>query len=359
MKQVPEQSARRSEAGFTLTEMMMVLALMGIISGVIATAFSVSVRASDRIEAALPPARDANSLNFWLSSDVSSAVPVDANWLVPSTVSIGTGCAASAADAASNVLRIETRNPILPASPETYIASYRYMSSTKELWRVFCRTGLAPSSVSVLASDLDPAVVPVGSIDTTNKKWAKISFGVIYRNVTNVVAATAAVRVPATQPVVGPGGGGGPASRPNCAFFTAVLSPGGTVGAPVSQAGAPPGNNRPLATDVSITLTTNESAGAVCQSIFVPPVVGTGLIAIATTHPSLVECALLKTGPSVWSAATCPNWYSLSTNWPVPGAAGIVKSFPITIVNRTDPSDITTDQIVLGPSVLFFVKKGP
>jgi hypothetical protein len=335
----------------------MVLALMGIISGVIATAFSVSVRASDRIEAVLPPARDANSLNFWLASDISSAIPVDPNWLVGSATAIGTGCLASAADAATNVLRIETRNPILPTSPETYIASYRYMASTKELWRVFCRTGLAPSSVSVIAGDIDPAVPPLGTIDPTltagfTKRWAKISFGVSYRNVTSKVAATAAVRVPEVQPPVGPGIVGGGPARPNCAYIATVFSP-----SPVSQAAAPAGNNRPLATDVQVTLTTNESAGAVCESILVPPVPGTGLIAVATTNGNL-ECLLVKSGPSMWSATTCPVWKV--GPWKVPGPAGSIANFPITFVNRTDPSDVTTDLILLGTgSPILRVLQGP
>jgi prepilin-type N-terminal cleavage/methylation domain-containing protein len=371
MKHVPKQSARQSEAGFTLTEMMMVLALMGIISGVIATAFSVSVRASDRIEAALPPARDANSLNFWLASDISSAVPVwldplaappvvDPNWITTdASPATSTGCGASSADfpAAVNVLRIKTRNPIKPVNPETYVASYRYNSVTRELWRVFCQTGFPPSSVSVLASDIDPAFTPLGTIDPTltahlTKRWAKISFGVIYRNVATKVVATAAVRVPELQPLVGPGTVGGGPTRPNCAYSAAVFSP-----SPVSQAAAPPGNNRPLATDVQITLTTNESAGAICESILVPPVAGTGLIAMASTNGNL-ECPLVKSGPSVWTAATCPIWKIRP--WKVPGPAGSIANFPITFVSRTDPTDLSTDLILLGTgSPALSVLQGP
>ena len=369
MKHVPKQSARRSEAGFTLTEMMMVLALMGIISGVIATAFSVSVRASDRIEAALPPARDANSLNFWLASDISSAVPVwldplaappvvDPDWITTdASPATSTGCGASSADfpAAVNVLRIKTRNPIKAVNPETYVASYRYNSVTRELSRVFCQTGFPPSSVSVLASDIDPAFTPLGSIDPTitphlTKRWAKISFGVIYRGVATKVAATAAVRVPETQPEVGSGGPGGPGTHPNCAYS----APSTFTPNPVSQVDSPPnGPDRPLKTDVAISIATNEPAGAVCTSILLPP--GSGLVAKAITNAN-IECLLAKTPPNIWSAPTCPAWKT--GLWKVTGPAGAFVDYDIAIYNRTDPSDTTTDQLLLGPPLKLRVVKG-
>jgi prepilin-type N-terminal cleavage/methylation domain-containing protein len=316
---------RTDESGFTLVEMLLVISLMGLISGVIATAFVVSSRGSEKVRVVLPAARAANALSFWLASDISSAVPVNSTTWLNTGSATAAGCSSSPAGT-TNVLRIETRNPI--SNTPTYVASYRYEApvgppyaagATGKLWRLFCQSGAAPSSSSVVVDDIDPLTPPIGCGDTTACSGAAVqvaaglALNVSSRGIVTPVSARAAVRVPATAPPIATIAPTTLVPKPACRYTA------GTVGTGKKSVAG----NKPLDAPVAVNITSNLSSGAGCTALLVKlPLNGNS------------ECVLTRVGVTdVWTGSCFGSPITFPNNPATPQS--------VLVFDRVDPGDTT------------------
>lgn len=150
------------EAGFSLMELLIVIVLMGIITGAITTAFITSIKANRQVATVIPGPQASQSLASWLKSDIESAIPSS----ISTAAGTGTGCSAlvpAETVGAVNVLYLETKD-YTGATTETYSSAYRFRTDGS-LWRVWCRKGQAPIVQSAIISNLPvkpvlPAVLP-------------------------------------------------------------------------------------------------------------------------------------------------------------------------------------------------------
>lgn len=162
------RTSRRSDAGFTLPELLISIVILGVIAGAIAAAFITVLRNHEYSQKQIGETEDSLILTFWLGPDVQNATElgVDAN---PNTQ---TGCAASPVPTATNqnVLRLSwTDQSTIPATAR-YAAYRAVQPSVTTPWtlvRYACVSGAAPSSVLTVVDHLQRAtgatVVNTGS----------------------------------------------------------------------------------------------------------------------------------------------------------------------------------------------------
>lgn len=140
-----------SEGGFTLSEMLIVMTILGLIATAIGAVFVTSMRATQRVATIVPGVQATQSLASWLKSDIESATMTGPTWIADSSVpGAGTGCSSLSPTepvGAVNVLHVETKDPTgrLSAPNDVFAASYRYRPDGT-LWRVWCKK-LGPSIV--------------------------------------------------------------------------------------------------------------------------------------------------------------------------------------------------------------------
>ena len=171
----------RSDGGFTLPELLIVMTILGLISGALGVTFITSMRASQKVATLVPGAQATQNLQTWLKSDIESASPTGAATWIDSSAGAGTGClSVSPAEppGAQNMLHIETKDPTgrATAPNNMYAASYRYRTDGT-LWRTWCIKGGASVTHSELITGLKAK--PTATYDAANNK---ISVTAITRN---------------------------------------------------------------------------------------------------------------------------------------------------------------------------------
>ena len=334
---------RSEETGFTLVEVLIVMSIMTIMVGALTAAFFAGFRGNDKVNGAVPGPRNANALGFWLASDISSAVPVNATtWLAGSSASPdpGTGCSTTPA-ATTNLLRIETRNPI--TGTETYVASYRYAApvspaTTGTISRYFCRTGLAPSSSDVLVENVEPAppspfLSPQGTVPAVGQDTATIAFTISARGTYYAVSQSAAVRVPATRPPIATIATTTITPKPPCAYTLSSASP-----SPIARNPQVGNAAKPLVSPLIVTVRDNSASGAACT--------------LLVAKSGGIACVLAAAG-ATWTSNACFG--------PLSGGSYAPGVQVVAIFNREpgDPVAIPpvppTDTQILGPTLTFTV----
>lgn len=129
--------ARRSDAGFTLTEVVIVTALLGLLMPVLAFAFSFVIRATPTNEDRADDSRSLLNLTNWLSQDVSSTS--EDGFYVGTSAPAG-GCLASSLPSGSvNLLELHWSE-----GTERFVTNYRWVSTSPTMGRIFryaCQQG--------------------------------------------------------------------------------------------------------------------------------------------------------------------------------------------------------------------------
>ena len=293
------------ERGFTLVELMVSTMILGSIIGVIGLVFTVTMQSSEKVREMLPGARAANSITLYLSSDVSSAVPVDLDSWLSTDPKAASGCSGDSVDDGTNILRVESRSATDPEL--TYVASYRFVppaagSGKGEVYRVFCRSGEFASSRSKVAEGIDPNDPPVVTVSEGNRSvevlfriWSSDSSASMVSACKGAtptatvsprcpyeVRVRAAIRTAERAPAVVVGTATTLPVREPCQFVEASMSV-------PTRVGKDPG---PLDDPVAVFVRTNESNGAQCRALVlkVPAVAG-------------AQCELSRKGADGWTGS--------------------------------------------------------
>ncbi|WP_410586544.1 prepilin-type N-terminal cleavage/methylation domain-containing protein [Amycolatopsis sp. lyj-23] len=190
--------SRRSDAGFTLVELLVVLVILGVVAAPVANAVIVSIRNTDATSARLAVSHDAQQSSAFFAQDVAAVGLRDysglvANGAVPFSPSVqlnaaydsgGQVCGTAATPV--SVLRLlsddwDTSTP--SATRRTAIVAY-HLAGT-ELHRLRCLDS-ATVSDSVVAHHVDPAtpVVTCASACTAAAVpvWVKLTFSAVASN---------------------------------------------------------------------------------------------------------------------------------------------------------------------------------
>lgn len=185
--------SRRSDAGFTLVELLIVVVLLGVVVAPVATAVMLSIRTTDATSRRLELSHDAQQSSAFFAQDVATTGLRDysgqiANGEVPFSPSVqldaaydagGQVCGSAATPV--SVLRLlsddwDTSTPA--ATRRTVVVAY-YLAGT-ELHRLRCVGSAAPASDAVVAHNVAPgsAVVACSSTCTAAAvpQWVKLSF---------------------------------------------------------------------------------------------------------------------------------------------------------------------------------------
>ncbi len=293
------------EHGFTLVELMVSMMILGSIIGVIGLVFTVTMQSTEKVREMLPGARAANSITLYLSSDVSSAVPVDLDSWLSTDPKAASGCSGDGVDDGTNILRVESRSATDPEL--TYVASYRFVppaagSGKGEVYRVFCRSGESASSRSKVAEGIDPNDPPVVTVSEGNRSvevlfrvWSSDSSASMVSACKGAtptatvsprcpyeVRVRAAIRTAERAPAVVVGTATTLSVREPCQFVEASMSV-------PTRVGKDPG---PLDDPVTVFVRTNESNGAQCRALVlkVPAVAG-------------AQCELSRKGADGWTGS--------------------------------------------------------
>ena len=266
-----------TDAGFTLTELVIVVFIMGLIVPVLAVAFSVVIRTTPSAEDRADDSRSLVNLTTWLSQDVASTSE-DGFFVGTSSPTTG-GCKTSSLPTSSvNLLELQWRE-----GSKEFVTNYRWVSTGPTVGRIFryaCQK-LQPASALSMTAELNKvsggtfgeAPVEITKIATTLANGTAgtkgIQFVVLILDDYGVQRELLSLDATTTNVV--------------------TTLPGG--------AGSAPGNNSaPIASDLSMTIT--------------PPATQTDLLPITdpngdplvTTFPNGLPSALWKavvTGVSI------------------------------------------------------------
>jgi prepilin-type N-terminal cleavage/methylation domain-containing protein len=150
----------RSEAGFTLVEMLATIAILGIISLPLTNAFVVGLRSSDRTAKLLVTSADRQMLANYLPPDALSATGA--------TTGAGTGCLGAAGTRVLLLTWTETIRISPPAVTKAYASDYRLVpaGTTNNLVRDRCDLGTAAEEVTV-AHDATSATADAANLSIT------------------------------------------------------------------------------------------------------------------------------------------------------------------------------------------------
>lgn len=219
------------DAGFTLTELLVTVFLLGLIAPVLAMAFTVVVRVTPTAEDRTDDARSLLSLTAWLSQDVSSTRE-DAFYLGESAP--GGGCLASSLPSASiNLLELHWNE-----GTENYVANYRWLPTGPSMGRIYryaCQQGqtavsssMTPELNEVATGQFKPAPVEITrTLDAGKTKGVQFvvliydKYGV-QRELISLDATT--TNVPNTLPD-GSGGSPGTNTAPTASDLLMTITP--------------------------------------------------------------------------------------------------------------------------------------
>lgn len=141
---------KRADGGFTLIELVVAIAVLGIIMPVITATFVVIVRNSPAVQTRTDDSRSTRGLSTWLPQDVLSTPPVV---ITDGSSTPGYTLTARASDCAStagtNVLHMVWQENVGPnaATLTNFVANYRYVivGATTQIKRYACSgIGLPP-----------------------------------------------------------------------------------------------------------------------------------------------------------------------------------------------------------------------
>jgi prepilin-type N-terminal cleavage/methylation domain-containing protein len=135
-----------NDGGFTLVELLICVALVGVLATVTSSAIVVALRTTPAVEDRADASVNVQGLVTWLPQDVDSATP-DSFDAAPGTPS---GC--SGADPGQNLLKMAWTETI--SATANYVVSYRYVpesipSKGGRLVRVYCVAGTAPQTLKM------------------------------------------------------------------------------------------------------------------------------------------------------------------------------------------------------------------
>ena len=139
---------KRPDGGFTLIELVVAIAVLGIIMPVITATFVVIVRNSPAVQTRTDDSRSTRGLSTWLPQDVLSTPPVV---ITDGSSTPGYTLTARASDCAStagtNVLHMVWQENVGPnaATLTNFVANYRYVivGATTQIKRYAC-SGIGP-----------------------------------------------------------------------------------------------------------------------------------------------------------------------------------------------------------------------
>ena len=156
----------RSDRGFTLIEVLVVISILGTIMSALALAFVAIVKTTPGTETRIDDARSTRGLATWLSHDTTSAPP-----FLPEQAAGGIDLSSSADDCGvavgDNILHLTWLEDGFATT--TYVANYRYVvdGDRARVVRYTCAGNGAvfsvPSSINLtsgLAPSTPPAVTP-------------------------------------------------------------------------------------------------------------------------------------------------------------------------------------------------------
>lgn len=164
--------SRRTEAGFTLAEVVITVPIMVMLTGALAGALVVGWRTTERNQTRLVESHDAQLLQFSLLPDVQSVAPSGIDTEVTSTVT----CAdtdrsvppdgSPDAEPGSNVLTLLWAQETF-GTTKTFEASYRLVDTGGpngfELRRYYCENA-AIAIEKVVAKNVQPSPAPVVTV---------------------------------------------------------------------------------------------------------------------------------------------------------------------------------------------------
>lgn len=161
---------RPTDAGFTLTELVIVVFLMGLIFPVLAIAFVTVIRTTPSAEDRADDARSLLNLTNWVSQDVASTS--EGGFFIGESAPAG-GCLESTLPVGSiNLLELHWFE-----GAENYVANYRWVSTGPSMGRIFryaCQQGQPANELrmtaelhSVTSGSFAPAPVEITRTPTT------------------------------------------------------------------------------------------------------------------------------------------------------------------------------------------------
>jgi prepilin-type N-terminal cleavage/methylation domain-containing protein len=183
----------RTDRGFTLIEVLIVISILGTIVSSLAFAFVAIVKTSPNIEVRIDDARSTRGLATWLSHDTTSAPP-----FLPAQAAGGIDISAGANDCmvpggSNNILHLTWRERGFDT--KTYVANYRYVvdGGVARIVRYSCSNSGAgystPSAIN-LTSGLSPATPPVVTPNFVGTDVASVDLLLTAKSGTKVLIET-------------------------------------------------------------------------------------------------------------------------------------------------------------------------
>lgn len=265
--------ATGDEAGFTLVELLIVVVLIPIIVGAVATAIVVSLRNQTSVANRITDSNSAQIASAFFVRDVQSAAFVTTNGAVTGPVPCGSG------DTSSTGLTF--RLGLSWGSPTAggVLVSYWEAPSTGTLYRLYCINGSNVPTAKVVVADgltttslIAPAITPASSLSAAQGGWAT-TVGLAAIDLSGLQqASTYTFDLLGAPRVSVAGQGGTPAPPPllllgsgspvlNCSGSNGVISVQGTAYIDSSQSGAVSlGNSTLTATQISVNNSTPSSS---------------------------------------------------------------------------------------------------